>query len=123
MLTGTLLFSSVFPVTFCLTLNLKCQLKDERHNNDVKASIRSKLTGHLANENDLKAATEILFDKSESSFVYMVSMVADFQGDKKWTIAELEDRPKGLDGMYREYFLRILKPKQEEVTYNVDKVS
>ena len=123
MLSGTLLYPAVFPVTFCLTLNLKCQLKDERHNNDVKASIRSKLTGHLANENDLDDATEILFNKSEYNFVYLVSMVADFEGDKKWTIEELEDKPDGLDSMYCVYFARILEPKQEDVPYNIEKVS
>ena len=124
MLTGTLLFSSLFPVTFCLTLNLKSQLKDERHNNDIRAFIRSKLTGHLANENDLDDATEILFNKSEGTFVYMISMVADFEGDKKWTIAELKKKPHGLDNVYREFFAIILNQKQEkEIPYKVEKVS
>ena len=98
-------------------------MEDPRHKNDIEDFITSKLTGHLANENDLKAATEILFVKSESSFVYMVSMVADFQGGKKWTIAELEDKPDGLDGMYCEYFASTLEPKQPEVPCNIRKVS
>ena len=99
-------------------------MKDERHNNDIRAFIRSKLTGHLANENDLDDATEILFNKSGRTFVYMISMVADFKGDKKWTIAELKKMPHGLDNVYREFFAIILDRKQEEdVTYNIDKVS
>ena len=98
-------------------------MKDERHNNDIRAFIRSKLTGHLANENDLDDATEILFNKSGRTFVYMISMVADFKGGKKWTIAELEDKPDGLDGMYCEYFASTLEPKQPEVPCNIRKVS
>ena len=98
-------------------------MEDPRHSNDIEDFISSRLTGYLADENDLEAATKILFEKSESSFVYMVSMVADFQGGKKWTIAELKDRPNGLDGKYREYFLRILDQKPADVPYNIEKVS
>ena len=123
MLTGTLLFSSVFPVTFCLTLNLKCQLKDETHSDVIKDLIRSKVTGYLVDEDDLEAATKILHNKSGGNFVYIALMVADFQGDKKWTIEELEDKPDGLDSMYCVYFARILEPKQEDVPYNIEKVS
>ena len=98
-------------------------MEDERHLDDLKIYICSKLSGHLVNENDLDGATEMLFKKSEGSFVYMASMVASFAGEKKWTIAELKGLPDGLDGVYCANFARILEPKQEAVPYNVGKVS
>ena len=98
-------------------------MKDKRLNNDIKAFIRSRLTGYLVDENDLEAATEILFKKSGGNFLYIVSMVGKLEGDRKWTIAELRGRPDGLDGMYREYFERILESEQETVPYDVGKVS
>ena len=52
--------------------------------------------------------------------MYMVSMVDDFEGDKRWTIAELEDKPHGLDGMYCTNFALIFNQKQE---IDIDKVS
>ena len=98
-------------------------MEDERHLDDLKVYIRSKLSGSLVNENDLDDATEMLFKKSTGSFVYMASMVASFEGDKKWTITELKGLPDGLDGVYRDNFARLLEPKQEAVPYDVSKVS
>ena len=96
---------------------------DQRHLDDLKAFIRSKLRGHLVNDNDLKEATELLFKKSGGYFVYIASIAAMFEGDRKWTMAELECLPDGLDGVYRDYFARILEVKQKDVLYDVDKVS
>ena len=98
-------------------------MEDKRHLDDLKAFIRSKLRGHLVNENDLDEATELLFKKSGGYFVYIASIAAMFEGDKKWTMAELKALPDGLDGVYCDYFARILEPNQEAVPYLVDKVS
>ena len=50
-------------------------------------------------------------------------MVANFQGERKWKMVELEKLPEGLDGKYCDYFARILEPKQTTVPYDVSKVS
>ena len=50
-------------------------------------------------------------------------MADKFEGDKRWTIGELVKMPHGLDSMYRELFARVLGSKQDDFTYNVDKVS
>ena len=66
---------------------------------------------------------ELLFKKSGGYFVYIASIAAMFEGDKKWTLAELECLSDGLDGVYCDYFARILGPSQEAVPYLIDKVS
>ena len=96
---------------------------DKRHLDDLRAFIRSILSGHLVNENDLDDAVELLFKKSEGYFVYMASIAAKFEGDRKWTMAELKCLPDGLDGIYCDNFARILEPKQDAVPYDVSKVS
>ena len=98
-------------------------MEDVRNHDDAKAFIRSKVTGHLADENDLDDAVELIFNKSGGYFVYIASIAAMFEGDKKWTMAELKALPDGLDGVYCDYFARILEPNQEAVPYLVDKVS
>ena len=98
-------------------------MEDERHGNDVNDFIRSNVTGHLVNESDLDKATEIIFKKSGGYFVYVASIVAMFEGDRKWTLAELEKLPDGLDGIYCDYFARILEPNEGDVPYIIDKVS
>ena len=98
-------------------------MEDERHGGDLRAFIRSNVTGHLVDENDLDQATELLFDKSGGYFVYMASIAANFEGDKKWTIAELKALPDGLDGVYCDNFARIMEPNQKAVPYDADKVS
>ena len=108
---------------FCLTLNFGRQVGDKRHLDDLRAFIRSILTGQLVNESDLDEAEGILFEKSGGYFVYIASIVAMFEGEKKWTIAELQDLPDGLDGIYCDNFARILEPSQEDVPYVIDKVS
>ena len=95
-----------------------------RHSDDIKAFIVSKLTGYLADGNDLNDAMECLFEKSGGSFVYIVSVADKFEGDKRWTNEELEKMPHGLDNVYRGLFALILNQRQEkEIPYNVDKVS
>ena len=94
-----------------------------RNHDDAKAFIRSKVTGHLANENDLDDAVELIFNKSGGYFVYIASIAGNFDGDKKWTMAQLEGMPDGPDGFYCEYFARILEQKEEDVPYLIDKVS
>ena len=96
---------------------------DKRHDKDLDGFIRSRLTGQLDDVNDLDDATKMLFKKSTGSFVYMASMVASFEGDKKWTITELEGLPHGLDGVYCDYFARILEPNQDDVPYAIGEVS
>ena len=98
-------------------------MEDKRHGNDVEAFIRSTLTGQLVNENDLDEATAMIFKKSGGYFVYVASMVTEFEGDRKWTLAELEKLPDGLDGIYCDYFARILEPNEGDVPYIIDKVS
>ena len=104
-------------------MNFGCQVGDKRHHVDLRVFISSNLTGHLENESDLEDATEMLFRKSGGYFVYIASIAAMFEGDKKWTLAELNALPDGLDGVYCDYFARILEPNQEAVPYLVDKVS
>ena len=89
----------------------------------VKAFICSKVTGHLVNENDLGDAVELIFKKSGGYFVYIASIAGNFDGDKKWTMAQLEGMPDGPDGFYCEYFARILEQDQKDVPYLIDKVS
>ena len=103
-------------------MNFGCQVGDKRHHVDLRVFISSNLTGHLENESDLEDATEMLFRKSGGYFVYMASMVANFQGERKWKMVELEKLPEGLDGKYCDYFARILEPKQTTVPYDVSKV-
>ena len=98
-------------------------MEDKRHGNDVEAFIRSTLTGQLVNENDLDEATAMIFKKSGGYFVYVASIVAMFEGDRKWTLAELEKLPDGLDGIFCDNFARIFEPNQEDVPYVIGKVS
>ena len=98
-------------------------MEDVRNLVDVKAFICSKVTGHLADENDLYDAVELIFKKSGGYFVYMASIAGNFEGDKKRTMADLEGLSDGPDGVYCRYFARILENKQEDVTHLVDKVS
>ena len=98
-------------------------MEDERHGGDLRAFIRSNVTGHLVDENDLDQATELLFDKSGGYFVYMASIAANFEGDKKWTVAELKALPDGLDGVYCDYFARILQQNQDDVPHDIGMVS
>ena len=96
---------------------------DKRNDADLKAYIRTRVTGHLVDEKYLDDAIEMLFKKSAGNFLYMASIAANFEGDKKWTIAELKALPDGLDGFYCENFARILKPKLGALPHDADKVS
>jgi hypothetical protein len=92
----------------------KIEAEDERHEEDLRIFIRSKVLIYdnqsiLEYDDQVEAAVELLMRKSEARFIY-ISYIMDYLQTSKmeYILEKLKDiLPAGLDGAYVLYFQRI----------------
>ncbi|CAK9019244.1 Uncharacterized WD repeat-containing protein alr3466 [Durusdinium trenchii] len=88
-------------------------LDDERNMDDLRRYLSTRVQPYLRDPGELAKAVDVLADAAQGLFLYAYFVEEKLAADFEPGTLELRNVasvfPSGIDGMYREYFLRLLK--------------